>query len=144
MSSNQLKDIIGECLTAFKNISQEDWKSKTSPTKWSKQEILGHLIDSALNNHRRFVVSQYEQNNKIVYDQENWVSINDYQNAEINHLITLWAILNIQITRIIENLGDSKLENTCDTGKEEVNLNSLSFLIKDYIDHLNHHLKDIL
>ncbi len=45
---------------------------KLFPNKWSKKEIIGHLINSATNNHQRFVRCQFETIPKIVYDQNKW------------------------------------------------------------------------
>lgn len=140
----KLKEIVNNSLEGFNSISLEKWTSKPSSDKWSKKEILGHLCDSAYNNMRRFIVTQYQQNDKIYYRQDDWVRIQDYQNVDIHEIITLWKLINYQIARIIEAIPDNLLPNTCDTNPNEQQLVTLEFLMKDYVNHLNHHLDQIL
>lgn len=143
-TSEELRNIINSSLEEFKLIPEEEWTKKPKPEKWSKQEILGHLIDSAMTNIRRFVISQYEQNQKIVYYQDEWVKFQNYQQANLEELITSWKLINIQLARTVNNIPENKLQNICDTGKEVVESHTLEFLIVDYVKHLNHHLNQIL
>ena len=78
-----------------------DWTYKASAGKWSKKEIIGHLIDSAQVNLQRFVRCTYQENFKLVYAQVEWVQAQRYQEAEIGELLTLWQLLNIQIVRVL-------------------------------------------
>jgi hypothetical protein len=143
-TSEELRNIINSSLEECKLISEEEWAKKPNPEKWSKQEILGHLIDSAMTNIRRFVISQYVQNQKIVYYQDEWVKFQNYQQADLKELLTSWKLLNLQLARTVDNIPSNKLQNICDTGKETVELHTLEFLITDYVKHLNHHLNQIL
>ena len=127
----------------LKNIVEEDWAYKISPEKWSKKEILGHLCDSALSNIRRFVITQYKENENIVYDQDFWVKAQNYQNIPTSDIISLWKILNLQIVHVVENIPDEDLQRTCDMTKTEPQIFTLEFIINDYISHLQHHLKAI-
>ncbi|HRH60565.1 MAG TPA: hypothetical protein PL045_08340, partial [Chitinophagaceae bacterium] len=88
---------------------------------------------------RRFVVSQYEQDNKIVYRQDDWVALQNYQSASHADVITLWKLLNEQVIRIIEKMPEDKLQNTCITESQH----NLQWLIEDYVIHHNHHLAQI-
>lgn len=121
-----------------------DWTSKPGKDKWSKKEIMGHLIDSASNNLHRFVRCTYEQNFKLVYAQSEWVAAQHYQDAKIEDLLTLWRLLNKQISTVLKNYPQQMLQITCDTGKQEVNLRTVEFLANDYVVHLEHHLKQII
>ncbi|SHM09945.1 DinB family protein [Chryseobacterium polytrichastri] len=143
MNYQILKNIIEEELLRFETIYEEDWSSKISPEKWSKKEILGHLCDSAITNIRRFVVTQYKENENIVYDQNFWVKAQNYQNIPTQDVINLWKFLNFQIVHTVENIPDEALQMTCDTTKTEPRKFSLEFLIQDYVDHLQYHLKAI-
>ncbi|MGI9581921.1 DinB family protein [Chryseobacterium sp. RRHN12] len=143
MNYQILKNIIDNELQRFQNISEEEWSYKSSPEKWSKKEIIGHLCDSALTNIRRFVVTQYKENENIVYDQNFWVKAQNYQNVPTSDLIGLWKSLNYQIVHVVENIPDEALQRTCDTTKTELQRFTLEFIIKDYVDHLQHHLKAI-
>ncbi|BAP29039.1 uncharacterized protein CHSO_0002 [Chryseobacterium sp. StRB126] len=143
MNYQILKNIVDAEVQRFQTFSAEDWEYKASPEKWSKKEIIGHLCDSAFTNIRRFVVTQYKENENIVYDQNIWVKAQNYQNVPTSELINLWKALNEQIVHVVENIPDEALQRTCDTTKTEPQRFTLEFIIKDYVDHLQHHLKAI-
>ncbi len=143
MNYQILKNIIDAELQRFQTISEEEWNYKATPEKWSKKEIIGHLCDSAFTNIRRFVVTQYKENENIIYDQNIWVKAQNYQNVPVSELINLWKALNYQIVHIVENIPDEALQRTCDTTKTEPRRVTLEFIIKDYVDHLHHHLKAV-
>ena len=138
--ANQLNETINEALKAFENISIQDWNDKPLPEKWSRKEVLGHLIDSALNNIHRFIrVKEGDQTN-IFYSQDFWVEASDYQNQNFDEISSLWRMINFQIERVWRNMPDSKLEKTIPVKDENP---TLKFLMEDYIDHMKHHLKQI-
>lgn len=143
MNYQILRNIIDAELQRFQNITEEEWSYRSSSEKWSKKEIIGHLCDSAFTNIRRFVVTQYKENENIVYDQNFWVKAQNYQNVPTSDLIDLWKSLNYQIVHIVENIPDEALQRTCDTTKTEPRVYTLEFIINDYVDHLQHHLKAI-
>ena len=143
-AATTLRDILDQSTRAFGAIPEEEWNRKPAPHKWSKKEILGHLVDSALTNLRRFIVTQYQPGEKIVYHQDEWVALQHYAEADREALATLWVALNRQIARVIERIPAEKLLLTCDTGKEAPELHSLQFLVDDYLVHLQHHLAQIL
>ncbi|MCP1298321.1 DinB family protein [Chryseobacterium sp. S0630] len=143
MNYQILRNIIDAELQRFQNITEEEWSRKGSSEKWSKKEIIGHLCDSAFTNIRRFVVTQYKENENIVYDQNFWVKAQNYQNVPTSDLIDLWKSLNYQIVHIVENIPHEALQRTCDTTKTEPRVYTLEFIIDDYVDHLQHHLKAI-
>ncbi|ROH95621.1 DinB family protein [Chryseobacterium daecheongense] len=143
MNYQILKNIIDAELQRFETISEEDWWYKISPEKWSRKEILGHLCDSALTNIRRFVVTQYKENENIVYDQDFWVKAQNYQHVPTSDIINLWKFLNGQIVHTVGNIPDEALKRTCDTTKTNPQRFTLEYIIQDYIDHLQYHLKAI-
>ena len=65
-----LEKIVQSYYRRLGSISEQEYMRKPNPDKWSKKEILGHLVDSAQNNTRRFIVAQYEENPRIGYDQD--------------------------------------------------------------------------
>ena len=113
---------------------------KASPTKWSKKEILGHLVDSAQNNIRRFIVAQYEHEPHIVYNQDQWVTISNYQQYPFTDLVELWYLLNNHICIILENINPEAAQRK----SRSENLQSIEWLAQDYIKHLRHHLHQVL
>ncbi|AZA79123.1 DinB family protein [Chryseobacterium sp. G0186] len=143
MNYQILKNIVDAEFQRFQTISEEEWAYKATPEKWSKKEIIGHLCDSAFTNIRRFVVTQYKENENIVYDQNAWVKAQNYQNVPTSELINLWKSLNYQIVHVVENIPDEALQKTCDTTKTVAQVFALEFIIKDYVDHLQHHLETI-
>ena len=102
-TASQLRNIVIEYTSLLQQADEKSYLFKVSANKWSKKEILGHLVDSAQNNISRFIVAQYEDVPKIVYNQDSWVAISDYQNYPIGDLITLWRLLNKHAAIILSN-----------------------------------------
>jgi hypothetical protein len=141
----ELDNIINDFKDRISNFSEAEFSSKPSPNKWSKKEVLGHLIDSAHNNLRRFICGQYETSpSKIVYDQDFWVKVNGYQNAKKQDIIQLWVLMNNQICSVLLEMDEKNYNKVADTGKTEVKLYSIQFLADDYVRHLKHHLNQII
>lgn len=139
--AQQLTEIVESSLQKFSSISKEDWNSKPLPEKWSKKEVLGHLADSAINNINRFIRIQHGDQTNLYYDQNFWVKASDYEHQDLESVKTLWYSLNLQIARVWKKTWDADLERTIPVKDETP---TLKFLMEDYIDHLNHHLKQIL
>jgi transcriptional regulator len=138
---NRLEYIITLTPKMLTEISEENMSTKPSPTKWSKKEIIGHLIDSATNNHQRFVRGQFENIPEISYDQNNWNEFSFYNQIESKQIISFWTIYNKQIIEIIKRIPKENLEKQIKIGN---NILTLGFLIIDYVEHLEHHLKQII
>jgi hypothetical protein len=120
-----------------------DWEHKPLPDKWSNKEIIGHLCDSAKINLQRFVRCTYEENFKLIYEQDEWVAAQHYQEMNIDDLLQLWRLLNLQITLVLDNYPPSRLQAQCDNSKNETTLHTVEWLAQDYLEHLQHHLKQI-
>jgi hypothetical protein len=123
------------------NIKEDKFSYKPMSDKWSKKEILGHLIDSATNNHQRFIRVQIENVPTIIYDQNKWNSYSNYNQINSTQLISFWTIYNQQLIELIKNIPKEKLNRECNIGKE--NNETLHWIINDYVRHLDHHLKQI-
>ena len=136
-----IEEFLETTAKKLKSISIEDWEAKAVPDKWSRKEILGHLIDSGQTNIRRLIVSQYSQNEKIRYEQNEWVKYNDYQLVNVDEIISLWYLTNKQYHKISKSIPADSLDYRCDTGKNDIELVTLRFLIDDYWGHQVHHLK---
>src|SRR5438552_14254973 len=111
---SQLEKHILEVLLQFKQVSRDAMLQKPAPGKWSKQEILGHLIDSAINNLKRFTEAQFlpQPYTVIRYQQDNLVAVNQYQQLPLEHLLQLWKALNQQILYVMKNIPAEKLSYT--------------------------------
>ncbi len=138
--ASELNKIIEDHLSDLRSVSQEEFHFKLSPAKWSKKEILGHLVDSAQNNIRRFIVAQYDERPKIVYDQDKWVALTNYQQYPLTDLINLWYQLNKHICQVLTFMPTEISKRQVQT--EE--LHDLRWLAEDYIRHLLHHLHQVL
>ncbi len=141
----ELEQIVETYSKKIAAISEEEFSAKPQPDKWSKKEVLGHLIDSAHNNARRFIVGQYDAAPpRIVYDQDQWVSLNNYQQTDGKEIIALWALANKRIVSILKKMPASAYSKQADTGKSTPSLHTLEFLAVDYVKHLKHHLNQII
>src|SRR5882757_7526326 len=125
----KLTDTIDDLLNA--DIDAIDWVSKPGPDKWSKKQIIGHLIDSAQINLQRFVRCTYSENFKLTYDQVEWVEAQHYQESDINELLMLWKALNMQIIRVLKNYPTNRLQTQCDNSKTEPSLHTVEWLAQD-------------
>jgi hypothetical protein len=138
---SRLSYIIENVPSILTEIEEEKMAIKPFPNKWSKKEIIGQLIDSATNNHQRFVRGQFETIPEICYDQNKWNEYNFYQKIDSKQLISFWIIYNKQLIEIIKLIPTESLKKQIKFGE---NLLSLEFLIVDYVEHLEHHLKQVI
>ena len=124
-------------------IDEAAASARPAPGKWSPKEILGHLIDSAANNHQRFVRLQLAKRIDLPgYPQDEWVSLQRYQDHKWSDIVDLWRLYNLHLAIVIRNLDPSALSNVWKTPSgEEVNL---QFIASDYLTHMRHHLDQIL
>lgn len=118
-----------------------DWENKPFADRWSNKEIMGHLLDSANINLHRFVRCTYEQSFKLVYAQNEWVAVQQYQQAKTEDLLVMWRMLNRQISRVLDNYPESAWQNICDTGQGLV---TVEYIADDYISHMSGHLRQIM
>ena len=109
---------------------------------WSTKQVVGHLIDSASNNHQRFVRAMQQDLLEFPgYDQDANVQVQAVQDADWRLLITLWAAYNRYLAHVLAQLPESKLATPCRIGQGKTV--TLGFLAEDYLEHLVHHLKQI-
>jgi hypothetical protein len=142
-ASEKICEIIASAKPRLIEISPESACRKLSPDTWSKQEILGHLIDSALNNHQRFVRGALNMAEHFPpYNQNSWVEIQGYNERKWGDLIELWAQCNFHLCQMLDRLPEEALNNPCNIGKETPV--TLGFVMEDYLRHLNMHLGQIL
>jgi len=123
-------------------LPESETVHKPSPDRWSKKEILGHLIDSACNNHQRFVRAQLEGGLTFPgYEQEGWVRCQGYGTADWPLLVELWAAYNRHLADVVARLPVASQSFVCRIGGGE----ELSFaaVAADYVRHLDHHLAQL-
>ena len=142
---HQLEKFIESFPAKIKQFSSEELLHKPAGDKWSRQEILGHLIDSAINNLKRFTEIQFLAQPYVVvaYRQNELVIMNDYQNLPLNHLLDLWQALNRQIVFVVKNIAAEKLNYSVDPQYEIKEMKTLGWIICDYVAHMAHHFRQI-
>lgn len=123
-------------------IDEDVFSAKPSADKWSQKQIIGHLIDSATNNHQRFVRVQFEDAPTIVYDQNKWNTYNYYEEMPGSQIIAFWEAYNRQLLELIQHIPSQLLQSECTVGNGE--RVTLAFLINDYVTHLEHHLRQVI
>jgi len=138
---NRLNIIIEKVPNILRAKSEEYMSAKPLPDKWSKKEILGHLIDSATNNHQRFVRGQFEPNPEIPYDQDKWNKYSYYQEIDTAQIIDFWTVYNKQLLEIVRRIPKENLSRKI---KIREDLLTLEFIIIDYVEHMEHHLNQII
>jgi DinB family protein len=152
-----LNDFRNTIDSASENLMLIDEAKSAQPRAedhWSSKQIIGHLIDSAANNHARFVLGQLKDDLVFPgYDQEGWVRTNHYQQRAWSDLIQLWRSYNLHLHHLMTHADRAKLNTPCTLHTlQEIAFKTvpkseavtLEYLMKDYVDHLKHHLAQIL
>ncbi len=135
----QLTETVPAKLDAINVLALEH---KPAPGKWSKKQLIGHLIDSATNNHHRFIRAQYEDAPCIGYDQNQWNELNHWQDTDKAQLIGLWTLYNRHLITVLKHISVQDLQQICRTDDNKTH--TLEWLVTDYVAHMEHHLKQIL
>jgi hypothetical protein len=141
-AATNLRAVVSDTAKKLQALSEDDVMRSRGTGKWVKKEILGHLIDSALNNQERFVRAQMID--RLVwpgYEQDRWVSVQKYRERPWTELIQLWEQLNRHIAHVMANAPPDRLGAQCVIGNDPPV--TLDWLMNDYIRHLRHHLNQI-
>jgi len=140
--ASQIRSIVETEGARLRAIAATDTGAAQRPGTWSRREVLGHLIDSALNNHRRFVLAQLSGSLEIPgYAQADWVRCQGYAESEWDSLIELWSSLNRHLAHVVERIPTTALSAPCRIGENAPV--PLSEVVIDYVRHLKHHLAQI-
>lgn len=140
---HRLEHLLESGSEYISNSAESELNKKSSPEKWSKKEILGHLIDSGINNLQRFTEIQFENKPYRIrkYNQNELVTANNYKNAETKEVLAFWLSVNNRILNVIKQQTEKTLNYKIDLNNGT--LTDLRFLITDYVDHMEHHLNQI-
>lgn len=141
-SVHKLEQIIRVVPNRLLCLSDASSSIQPAPGKWSPKQELGHLIDSAANNHQRIVRSQLEDRPRLRgYNGDVWVLFHAYQQREWRELVGLWRSLNRQLVRAAESISDDGWARTCTIDDSQPL--TIRFIVDDYVVHLLHHLAHI-
>lgn len=155
-----MKDFVGEFVRTveaeaarLRALGEEESGRRPAGGGWSAKETLGHLVDSAANNHQRFVRAQYKAD--LVFDgyaQEEWVGAQHYAEAPWARLVELWRLYNLHLAHVVARIPEGELKRTRHPHSlhriafrpvEEAKPATLEYLIRDYFEHLKHHLAQL-
>jgi hypothetical protein len=142
-AADRLAHILDTVPARLAAIPEEDASRSAGPGHWSPKEIIGHLIDSASNNHQRFVRAQLAPEYSCPsYEQQGWVAAQYYKSEPWYDLLNLWVLYNRHLAHVIRHVSESALETPVSIrGNAPV---TLSQLMIDYVGHLEHYLGQIL
>lgn len=158
--ASSLQEFLGDFRSTVVNaterlraISPEQSARKSSPDKWSIKEVLGHLIDSAANNHQRFVRAQFTDDLVFPgYEQEKWVNSQNYYEEDWSDMVQLWSSYNLHLLHVITAIPEATLtrarirHNLDQIALNPVDKNdptTLDYFVRDYLVHMKHHLDQI-
>ena len=151
--ARSLRAAIDEGVGLFRGVSEERTAKRPAPDEWCAREVIGHLIDSACNNHRRFIINQ-DADRLIVdlYQQNVWVARQQYAERAAAELVPMWAAYNRHIARVIEAMPDEVLTRGRGpigqfsfpySGMPSSDVVTLRHLVEDYVGHIRHHFNQI-
>ncbi|MDL2343469.1 DinB family protein [Deinococcus sp. MIMF12] len=137
-----LRETVLEHLPRLQAISEARAGHQPAPEVWSAKQIIGHLIDSGVNNHARFVRAGAEDGLSLPgYDQDLWVAAGAYQERSWAGLLALWEAYQLQLAQVMERLSPQQRSHTLTVGGGEPV--TVQFLAEDYVRHQLHHLAQI-
>lgn len=142
--TNKISELIEKWEPLLKELPEEVYLTKRNWQNRSIIQVLGHMVDSASNNHQRLVRLQYTRN--LVFPDfrqvnDLWIAIQDYQHADWNNMIQLWKFFNLHIIHVIQSVNLNKLENYWNDF--EGTKVTMEQMIEGYLWHLELHLKEI-
>lgn len=140
--SSQLTDSIAHTKHDLSSFTDSEAAKPVISGGWSRKQVLGHLIDSASNNHQRFVRALLQEElHWPAYDQAGCVAVQHFQDAAWSNLIELWASFNLLLAHVLAHVPEAKRKTQCVIGDGPPM--TLEELAQDYLRHMQHHLEQI-
>ena len=150
--AQRLRAAVDAATPRLLTIGDADSGRSPAPGKWSPREVIGHLVDSAANNHQRFVRGQLQDHLVFLgYEQDEWVRVQDYAHAPWEDLVALWRLYNRHLARVMELTPVARrLEPRAKHNLQEIAFAApveatatLDGIMLDYVEHLLHHLRQL-
>ncbi|GAK40711.1 DinB family protein [Paenibacillus urinalis] len=144
-SIDRLEGFVQAIPAKIEQLGCEHMRVPRSEGKWSRLQILGHLCDSAIHNLIRFIDAQHTSGRYTVtsYNQDAWVVAQRYETASVEEVLALWESVNLSILRVISSIPEESLSSS-QVLLPDGEIRTLLWLVDDYVEHLNHHLRQIL
>lgn len=140
--SVEMLRVVNSAEEILRRVSAKESSVPVLAGGWSDKQVMGHLIDSASNNHQRFVRGSLTDLLEFpAYDPNDWAGVQAAEEADWSLLVTLWANYNRYLAHVIAHLPTAKLEVLCRIGQDDPV--TLQFLAEDYLRHMVHHLRQI-
>lgn len=140
--SAEIIRVVNSAEGILRKVSEEESRKPVLTGGWSRRQLVGHLVDSASNNHQRFVRASLQDSLEFPgYEQNAWVRVQAVEEANWPVMVALWASYNRYLAHVIVHLPPAKLEVSCRIGSSGPV--TLEFLAEDYLRHLVHHLGQI-
>jgi hypothetical protein len=140
--SEKLERVVESARIILRQVSEAESNKPVLKGGWSRKQVLGHLIDSASNNHQRIVRAALQGSLEFPgYDQDGFVRVQAVESVLWPILVALWSSYNLYLAHVIAHLPADKLEAPCRIGEDDPV--TLRFLAEDYLTHLLHHLSQI-
>jgi hypothetical protein len=140
--ASELRAEVDRAAAYLRGLGEADVTRSRGTGKWVKKEILGHLVDSAANNHQRFVRAQFaDPFSWPGYDQQAWVPLHRYRERPWAELVDLWVALNHHVAVVVEAVPADRLQTSCLIGAHEPA--TLEWWMRDYLRHVKHHLAQL-
>ena len=153
---DDINEVMKREIPLLLSLSEEQVNVRRNSQNRTVKMLVGHLIDSASNNHQRMVRLQYAprcghsmpntEMGMLVfpdYTQDNylWIQLQDYQHEDWQQLVTLLNLYNRHICHVIRSVDETKLNNFwIDYEGCRVTLDAM---IRGYVNHLNLHFGQI-
>jgi hypothetical protein len=140
--ADSLNAIVAHVQAQLQGLRDDETQAPLKPGGWSRKQVLGHLIDSASNNHQRFVRLMISETVDLPgYEQGRWVEAQSYNRRPWSELLWLWTAYNEHLAHLIETVPVAALTHTCRIGNADPV--TLEFLMRDYVRHLEHHIRTL-
>lgn len=146
MNADKIAANLRETVTTARDwlliLDESAVRNRPAPDRWSIAEVVGHLIDSACNNHQRFIRAQEVEHLEFPkYEQRSWVENSDHHGRPWNELVELWYLYNLHLAHVMNNIPEDKLHRPCTVTPGDPE--TLETIVVGYFDHLQHHLAKI-
>lgn len=149
-----LRATIVEVTPRLIAMSDEAASRVPAPGKWCAKEVIGHLLDSANNNLARFVRLQTTDDLFFEpYEQDHWVRVQGYTDSRWTELVELWSRYNLHIAQVMDRVS-ADVRHRPRTRHRPLGstyaelpaggIPTLEWLMRDYVEHLKHHLRQVL
>lgn len=152
-AADELRSLVPLAAGTLRDWTEQRASTPRRPGAWTPKQIVGHLIDSASNNHDRLVRAQLQQHLRFPgYEQDEWVAVQRHVDAPWVALIDLWEAFNLHLARLMDHVPDRvRLRQTTDHNLDLIAWEvvpagepvSIDYLMRDYVAHLRHHLRQL-